>query len=94
MQIKTAPCQRIERSASTPVARQKTPGLARGRSSHFGPLDDGDFYTSAAQKQCRTGPDHAAAANHDPHHSSRAWKPITREALLRLLRRIPSLAGK
>ena len=67
MKMKAAACQRVEGSAGAPVASQKAPGLAGGRTSHFGPLDDRDLDTSAAQKQCRTGTDHATAANHDPH---------------------------
>jgi hypothetical protein len=64
-------CQRIERSAGTPVNRQKAAGLAGRRGGHFAPLYRNDVDPAASKEVEGTGSDQAASANYDPHDISR-----------------------
>jgi hypothetical protein len=61
------PRERIERAASAPVEGQKAARLARCRSGNLRPFHDGDIDPALTEEVGGAGPDHAAAADHDPH---------------------------
>src|SRR5260370_17492079 len=70
MKLEAPSCHRIERSAGTPVKRQKAAGLAGRRGGHFGPLHHNDVDPAASEEVGGAGSDHAASAIYDPHDVS------------------------
>ena len=67
VQRKASPCERIERTARTPVERQKAAGLARGGRRHLGPFHDGHVDPAARQEIAGACANDATAADHDMH---------------------------
>jgi hypothetical protein len=67
VEFEASPYQRIERSTSAPVERQKSACLAGCGSGHLRPFDDDDLNPAATEEIGGACADYAAAANHNAH---------------------------
>src|SRR5215471_6662417 len=72
MQCKAAPCQRCQRRALAPIAREKPTGFSGGGASNAGAFEHGGLHAAAAQEIGDRSPDHPAPADQHIHGFKRS----------------------